>query len=360
MFGTWRLLLAVEVVFHHLVHFPEIGIFAVFSFFSLSGFLMTAILQKTYGYSAAGFASYIGNRFLRLYPGYWLAVAVSLVLIALLGAEFMSAYRSAIRIPGDAGKWVQNLSLIFWSLTPNRVEPRLSPPTWALTVEILYYVAIGIGFSRNRMLATGWLLASIAYVLAMLIVPQADGLYGSLASGSLPFAAGACTYHYRTAIAGILTGSRFGSVPLILTARYGIVLVAILLVHLADLPLARHLFNILNIALSCAVIVLLFDLKAPAWRALDKRLGDFSYPVYLLHWQCGALASFLLFGRPVNDWSLQSLAVCLLALPLTAAVASVCVFGIDPAVEKLRSAVRSRASGRRLGAGALTRAVDTA
>ena len=54
MFGTYRILLAIMVVLLHYADVPMIGQYAVFAFFSLSGYLMTFIMQQNYGYTARG------------------------------------------------------------------------------------------------------------------------------------------------------------------------------------------------------------------------------------------------------------------------------------------------------------------
>lgn len=73
MFGTYRTLLAVMVIFLHLGGMPVIGGYAVFGFYILSGYLMTLIMHKNYGYTRDGVARYAINRFLRIYPIYWVS-----------------------------------------------------------------------------------------------------------------------------------------------------------------------------------------------------------------------------------------------------------------------------------------------
>ena len=51
MFGTYRTLLALMIVALHLGGVPVIGGYAVFGFYILSGYLMTLIMQTSYGYS---------------------------------------------------------------------------------------------------------------------------------------------------------------------------------------------------------------------------------------------------------------------------------------------------------------------
>jgi peptidoglycan/LPS O-acetylase OafA/YrhL len=55
------------VIFLHPGGILAIGGYAVFGFYILSGYLMTLIMQKNYGYSRGGVARYAVNRFLRIY-----------------------------------------------------------------------------------------------------------------------------------------------------------------------------------------------------------------------------------------------------------------------------------------------------
>jgi peptidoglycan/LPS O-acetylase OafA/YrhL len=43
---------------------------AVFAFYTLSGYLMTRVLNERYGFTAAGTAAFALNRVLRLWPVY--------------------------------------------------------------------------------------------------------------------------------------------------------------------------------------------------------------------------------------------------------------------------------------------------
>lgn len=114
MFGAWRLMLAFEVVIFHLFMIPIIGPYAVISFFVLSGFLMTTIMQKTYGYTAKGMGVFALNRLLRLYPNLWFACLVTIGAILVFGATTMEAFHRGMTMPDNGWDWFQNLSLIFF------------------------------------------------------------------------------------------------------------------------------------------------------------------------------------------------------------------------------------------------------
>jgi len=58
------------------------GTIAVFAFYTLSGYLITRVLNERYGFSTRGTVIFLLNRVLRLWPAY-LAI-LGLTLIALL------------------------------------------------------------------------------------------------------------------------------------------------------------------------------------------------------------------------------------------------------------------------------------
>jgi peptidoglycan/LPS O-acetylase OafA/YrhL len=73
--GVWRFFLAFLVAISHLwdgmIHGP--AAYAVWGFFLISGYLMTVGLLTRYGEGWAGLLDYAINRFLRIYPTYYIA-----------------------------------------------------------------------------------------------------------------------------------------------------------------------------------------------------------------------------------------------------------------------------------------------
>src|SRR6266496_1806977 len=161
MFGTYRLLLAIMVVFQHLGGIEDVGGYAVFGFYALSGYLMTLILHQNYGYSAKGRSKYAVNRFLRIYPLYWTVALVSFVIVVIVGESFAQEYFRGLFLPSNGRAILQNLFIIFGR---NSV-PRLSPPAWALTVELFFYACIGLGLSKTKTRTWAWFIASVLYTI---------------------------------------------------------------------------------------------------------------------------------------------------------------------------------------------------
>jgi peptidoglycan/LPS O-acetylase OafA/YrhL len=341
MFGVWRTLLALCVVAFHLLLIPVIGEYAVFSFFVLSGFLMTTIMHDSYGYGLEGLRRYALNRFLRLYPAYWVAAAIGLLVIFACGEEAVRAYKPEIYAPDHLSAFVFNLAMIFPRLMPDEVWPRLSPPTWALTVEITYYVAIGLGVSRTKRRALIWLAASVAYVVATFALNLSPRYrYAAIPAGSLPFAAGACLYFYKTEARRLLQRLRVGLWP-VAGAYLGLFLGFTVLSYLGHTGPIQAAGLYMTIAAACALITTLnFDGVPGVPPRLDKLVGDFSYPIYLLHWQLGAFSSSLLFHRPELGLSAKGLASFTLTLVLVGIVSAFIIRVIDPTVESLRTRIR--------------------
>jgi peptidoglycan/LPS O-acetylase OafA/YrhL len=343
MFGSWRTLLALGVVAFHLLHIPVIGEYAVFSFFVLSGFLMTTIMHESYGYELEGLRRYAFNRFLRLYPAYWVAAAISLLIIYICGADFVRSYKPEIAIPNRLSAVFSNVTLIYTGLMPEEFWPRLSPPTWALTVEITYYFAIGLGISRTQRLALIWLGASVLYVSATFALNLSHKYhYGAIPAGSFPFATGSCLYFYKTEalrLLQLLHVSFWAAVAIYLTIFVGFTTLSFLGHNGAE---TMGLY--VTVVAAGALLIRLNYVDAPRRgfaRRLDKLIVDFSYPIYLLHWQLGALASFLLFGKPALGLSTQSAMAFAVTLAFVGIVSAFMIFVMDPTIEQVRTRIRA-------------------
>jgi len=341
MFGAYRTLLACLVLFFHLVRVPLIGQYAVHAFFVLSGFLMTLVMQQTYGYNAKGRLAFALNRALRLYPSYFAVLAIAALAIALLGSATSTGFRSVMDLPGTAAAWAQNMSMVYASQFPDDTRPRLSPATWALTIELLYYALICLGISRNRTITWIWFGLSLAYHAWV----QVEGLgnayaYSHIASGSLPFAVGALLFHYRDRVPTHALNPHALAVAgtLAVVALAAAALIGEWLIGPLVLPMAFYG----NIALSAAFVGILAAAVGGRQhdRHIDRRVGDFSYHIYLLHWPVGLVVYTQLFGLASPARSITSLAAALATLAMCMAISLLLTRLIDQPVERWRRALR--------------------
>lgn len=339
MFGTYRTFLALVVMAHHLLGIEVIGHYAVHGFFILSGYLMTLIMCEKYGYSISGVRCFAINRWLRLYPSYFVILALTVCVVAFYGEDLTIAYRNSIFLPHSLAGWAQNISLVFPSIFPTSEVPRLSPPTWSLTVELMYYVLIATGLSRSRRSCLAWLIVSAVYMLATHVLELGyQYRYDMIFAGSLPFALGANIYHYRDRLCALLSSA---SKPL---PVMGLLVLFLLNGFWAAMASARngselafYISYYSNYLINCLLIVSLINFRLPILTVeLDQRIGEFSYPMYLLHWQAGFISSMLLWGRPVSGLGSHGVMSFIFALALCVILSQLIVTFVEHPIQKLR------------------------
>ena len=336
MFGTYRTLLALMVVALHLGGIPIIGAYAVFGFYSLSGYLMTLIMQTNYGYTLSGVSKYAANRFLRIYPTYWVSIAFSAALVLFLGEQFSSDYHSSIYFPQNISESIKNIFLFF----PFRESPRLTPPAWALTVEIFFYILIGLGISKNKKRVLVWLLVSVIYHLAAIRLNFGwESRYFTFFAASLPFATGAFIYHYKDKLLEHVSQAKGKSGDLLPFIIIFFILLNWLVGHLTGK--SEGLFFYSNYVLCALMVLVLSERRSLPYisKKFDKWMGDFSYPMYLIHYQVGMIVIVFLdmigltYKRP-------DIILMLISIPFIFLLSYVFTVIIEKPIELIRTKVR--------------------
>jgi peptidoglycan/LPS O-acetylase OafA/YrhL len=330
MFGTYRYVLACLVLGVHYTAWPGIGSFAVFGFYSLSGYLMCLILDQRYGFSARGLGRYASNRALRIYPPYLVVIVLTALAVAAL-PETATAFRECFRFPDSALLWLKQLFIFGIEYD----DPfRLVPPVWSLYAELSYYVAIGLVLGRNRSIATAWFVVSVAYTAWLLATNQPwPARYYPVAAATLPFSLGAMIYFYRD------------HAPRLHWA-WAIPMLAVFTAHAFA---ARYLYGLDGVrtwgfygslVLSALLQIHLMSVRAaslPPWLArLDRRLGDLSYPIFLCHTLVGLLIAQLLAVEGIASsilWVVSSFVA-------TNALAAFLHATLESRIEALRDRIR--------------------
>jgi peptidoglycan/LPS O-acetylase OafA/YrhL len=295
MFGVYRTILALFVVLDHFGGVPFIGAYAVFGFFALSGYLMTYIMQRNYGYTLRGIAGYGLNRFLRIYPMYWIACLVAIIVLASLSPAATTGINEHFAMPRAPDEWLRNLGIVLKIST----TPVLIYPAWALTVELFYYSCIGLGLSRFKTSTMLWFFVSVAYTLYIVITDAPWGQrYYSVGAASLPFATGAMIYHWRDSLAEycnfLVTKKWVPPVLLGFIAGNWALNTYIGTQDLWGLYINWFLCSAMIVAL-CSRTQLPF-----ISRQFDSWVGNLSYPVYLLHFPLGFALLYL-----YREWGLN-------------------------------------------------------
>jgi len=345
MFGTVRTIWALMVVVGHLFWVSDFGRFAVFGFYILSGYLMTYVIQKNYGYSHTSKIKFATNRFLRLFPAYWIACATTILLIIILGGSQDGKY-AIMTIPNTAISIIGNLTLIFPHWMPNQVEPRLSPATWALTVELFFYTAIALGASKTLIRTSIWVVLSLLFILATYVLGLFwHARYFSILAGSLPFSLGALIFfivkeNKTQLIPPILIHS-----PLYLFGAMLSIAIFVSITITRGLPLWA-----MEVLFYCSLFFSFFLVLSLAMGkpflsfisiAVDKKLGDFSYPFYLLHYQAAAIASYLISGQITVFKGGTNLIAIFITFTILVLLSFVIIKWVDSPIEKLRTKIKN-------------------
>lgn len=337
MLGTLRFALALSVGVAHLTggtpFFSHWGVFAVFGFYVVSGYLMTLVLNDTYAFRFSTFAL---NRVLRLFPIYYMVAAATAVIV--FASSQASAFHPAWTIQTRWLDLVGNGLIVPFEFYDAAF--RLVPPAWSIGVELLNYLVLWAVGARSRASACALFFAALAYHLASYGAGAGwQDRYAPAYAALLPFSVGALLYFLQTspqpvtrkllrqvraAAAVLWTGNL-----VLCGVAGGVRSAAFELFFYASLAcLAAFLWSHLQLTRDCA---------ATWW---DKQLGDLAYPVFLTHWVVGfAVGQLVLGGQP------RGLALFALSLLPTIGISYALSRWADRVIEPLRSRIRGTAPG---------------
>jgi len=280
-FGTYRWLLAILVANSHLGFFHHVGgAYAVFGFFTLSGYLMTLVLKEQYGLGLKATKAFYINRVLRIYPVFWVGIAVAWVF---LSTAPHTVYTDEMMLPDTLEKWLANIA-IFGMVAPGGelVDRRLISATWSLCPELLFYLALPI-LLLSRYLYAAWLLFAAYHLLdCMFGGHDFRYIYFSMYGWMAPFAIGTLIYFLRKRLPPM---PHWLGLPLIMAlCAYSMFPYA-----MSSDPGGKgfHIALFLNAA---TVYYLSFQVADHGrWSRLDKLLGDITYAFFIMHLVVGGI-----------------------------------------------------------------------
>jgi peptidoglycan/LPS O-acetylase OafA/YrhL len=299
MFGLFRLLLALEVVIHHLADRQPEGWYSVYAFYTLSGYLMTLVITRKYPLNPHGGTNFLINRVLRIYPPYLTMALLAWLLLSLPGTARVA--HQLVQVPpmglpsGGVG-WFTNVFILGWKVK----VPKLEPQVWSVYRELFFCAAIFFVFARSRRLALVWFVCSALYAVSVVWRGyRIFEIYTTFQGASLSYSAGCCLFHFRDRL-------RFLTRPL-----FPLIGLAAVLPFLLEY-LRPHFFRedsvvpfYANVVLSAYLVLLLSTLKAPKRIfQIDQYLGNLSYPIYLCHYNVAVVVAAVLRWPPVESYRL--------------------------------------------------------
>ncbi len=307
--GIIRILLALSVVIAHtgqLFGFEIVGSqLAVQSFYIISGFYMTLILNEKYIGRNGTYKLFITNRFLRLYPIYW--VVLLLTIGTSIGAYFLSSGKTmAILQPYstylksmDIGTLfcliISNLIIffqdvvmflgldvitgkLFFTSNFSQTTPRLHsflviPQAWTIGIELMFYLIAPFIVRRKKRFI--FLLIFISLFLRFVIYQ--NGLnhdpwtHRFFPTELFFFLLGTMSYHIYKKIENLTIKSIYSV----------IIYVAILLFTLFYSWIEFEFSYYLFVTVFFLGLPFIFELSKK-WK-IDRYIGELSYPIYISH-----------------------------------------------------------------------------
>ncbi|MFY9642718.1 MAG: acyltransferase [Rhodomicrobium sp.] len=296
-----------------LVWFKWGGGLGVTAFFVISGFLMASLARSS---SASTFAL---HRLTRIYPVYWIAVLLA------ASACFLAWYplrHDADYLPDLFGMLTRDGTTGFFTrsiLVPARFSDTPLGVEWTLSYELAFYaaltliVAVGLS-SRLLYVAVVWLIAIIA---ASVIAPGIHNNYVFPSPATIFFTSS--NYGF---IFGIFVYAAYARFP----GRFALPALFLGTALVYQVLTAGYSYGMIQFSLGIALFIFAavqaeagpMQMFRGSWFALVRKLGDWSYALYLCHVTTMVLALKFLghaFSSPVTFIAIV-LAAVLVSAPL--------------------------------------------
>jgi peptidoglycan/LPS O-acetylase OafA/YrhL len=339
--GSWRLFLAWCVVAVHTPGFQDrfqidIGIVAVAAFFFISGFLMPLVYETRYQTARfhIGCMKFFLNRFLRIFPIYWISCLV--VIGTTMVSVSLHSQEGRVLPPefSEAITYIQNFLLI--GLNQASLWGgyfRFNNPAWTLDVELQYYLLVPfICLAVNRFpkrSGTGLVIALLVSVGLLIHPTEIVDIDRSLLAWAVFFVLGFAYYRSES------LQNRFNlrSMLLAQSLLFGVVLFS------STRSMDTILLVVGFVLVSAYLLVLQRKNK---FGRVDSRIGDLSYPVYILHLTVlGPAARLMSFPAlsAIGDDMRFALALALNILISTVAGYIVLRWVAEP-IDRIRSRIR--------------------
>jgi peptidoglycan/LPS O-acetylase OafA/YrhL len=293
-----------------LSHDFNIGHIGVALFFIVSGFVVPASLGNADD-RVAGLRTFAIRRFFRLYPAYWVSIALAVVAISWLQS----------RQP-DLATVLANLTMVpAWMGFPT-----LQGLYWTLHVELIFYAACAALYGVGWLHRPGALVAVLMGLIVWFVLQETLGLRsgdGDIGMNDLPV-------HLGLMFTGTLLRFWHDGQPLSRWVKW--VLIAILVVYIAPVVRGFRLsdgdfairFTSDSSRAVAVILFLLFAMRARLSHPALSWLGTISYSVYLLHMVCAYFWLWLI-GLPalgiLQGWDLPATVAAVFCLTLVVSAA---------------------------------------
>ena len=329
--GTIRLALALAVVLAH-THEPTIlplvaSNVAVQVFFIISGFYMAVILNEKYT-GPDSYRLFISNRFLRLYPVYFIVLAGTILICLSFGfftgdALGLQTWKNYARSTDTLGLWfvgLTHLTIIgqdvvvflgrasdgafyFTSNFAQSASPQVHqflviPQAWAMSLELCFYLLAP--FLVRRHLGVIALIVGLCFALKIVLfqvyhLHNDPWTYRFFPTELGLFLIGSCAYRAYEMFKSRLPKNKFA-------VGAWLALLASTLLYRALPAMETHGYSLRKTGyMVLAIVALPFAFQCSKHWKLDRMLGELSYPLYICHMAVIWVTKYVMSATPASD-----------------------------------------------------------
>jgi peptidoglycan/LPS O-acetylase OafA/YrhL len=316
--GFLRMILALGVIFYHIEEgsfFGYVGIdgfVAVHIFFIISGFYMALIIKNKYSKTKRPYYNFITNRFLRIYPVYWVVLVLA---IFISYSQFGNPLINYVRLMGFKGI-IEDITLLIRGdyLNVYMFTTALTvAPAWTLVTELIFYLSAPfLLFLKKRYLLILGVLSLLMYVF---VTHDYSGSNFSIKSYSIPanfylFIMGIFSYYWYEKIKKYKIKYSF----------FLSVLFLIFVVYWSYLPEITFGWILIKEWLIYLLTPLIIPLLFKSFDSvpLNNFMADLSYPTYISHMLSIDFLQTILNYR--NTWKFFSYSTVLITFVISVAL----------------------------------------
>jgi peptidoglycan/LPS O-acetylase OafA/YrhL len=325
------------------------GYVAVISFFVISGFYMSMVINESYAVGPGWIRRFYASRFLRLYPLYWAVVALTILYWRSVGVPFtsllnldlpLSVFARSGLVLSNLGIFGLDLAALDRAVFTEDPIMRLVGPAWSLAIELQFYLMAPFLVTRSLRFCFAVLTASLLLRVSLLGLHYDPWRYLFGPADWCFFILGHVAHRLSLLMRDKAIKIRLGICCAVLLPLVGY---AARVQAIQDLDRPRLWVYYICFAASVPFI---FELTRKAgW---DRTIGNVSYPIYLVHPLIFTIFLASLGASPqlynvFGGLYRYGLSWCLAALGCVIIAAYALHFGIERPIDRIRA--RFRRSG---------------
>jgi peptidoglycan/LPS O-acetylase OafA/YrhL len=303
--GSARFFLALMVVIFHAGFSGYGGVYALYGFYLISGYVIYKSINQNYINKENWVFRFYFKRILRLLPSFLIASII--MYFALLSICNFSLFDQCQSIPDNLTKYITsknfNLNDFFQGIYPNTVIKKNPPqvvsffgfisPFWTVSLEIIFYLLIPIIFLFNNkkiIIAMLFINLFIYIFYSFWLVEKndigrwMDIVYRNFLPTLLFFNLGAVIYETKTIKLNYLISDfllKFYRL-FFLIGLIGVMLLS-LNFYYSNYFVLQHNFYLFIVVFLTIVVIYIDKYNNYSSNKLDFFLGELSYPIYLNH-----------------------------------------------------------------------------